>query len=89
MFFSADAFFKALISLIPDLPKTLDVADSKSRTSEPFLIDFLYGFISTLLVTPVRLAHWFLSNYSQSAFVISVYYIPYERIDREYIDNKV
>ncbi|KAK3713118.1 hypothetical protein RRG08_036730 [Elysia crispata] len=48
----ADAFFKALISLIPDLPKTLDVADSKSRTSEPFLVDFLYNFISTLLVTP-------------------------------------
>ncbi|GFO28655.1 upf0505 protein c16orf62-like protein [Plakobranchus ocellatus] len=48
----ADAFFKALISLIPDLPKTMDVADSKSRPSEPFLIDFLYSFISTLLVTP-------------------------------------
>ncbi|XP_005101203.1 VPS35 endosomal protein sorting factor-like [Aplysia californica] len=47
-----DAFLKAAISLIPDMPKTMDAADVKSRSSEPFLMEYLYSFISTLLVTP-------------------------------------
>ncbi|KAL3877496.1 hypothetical protein ACJMK2_035196 [Sinanodonta woodiana] len=47
----ADAFFKAAISMVPELPKTLEL-DGKSRSAEPFLIDYLYNFISTLLVVP-------------------------------------
>ncbi|CAL1536882.1 unnamed protein product [Lymnaea stagnalis] len=46
-----DAFFKAAISLIPEVPKTMD-GDSKSRSSEPYLLEFLYSFVATLLVTP-------------------------------------
>ncbi|XP_059139678.1 VPS35 endosomal protein-sorting factor-like [Physella acuta] len=46
-----DAFFKAAISLVPEVPKTFD-GDSKSRSSEPFLLEFLYNFVATLLVTP-------------------------------------
>ncbi|BFZ02646.1 hypothetical protein BsWGS_05685 [Bradybaena similaris] len=47
-----DAFFRAAISLVPDVPKTMDVADNKSRSSEPFLLEYLYSFVSTLLVIP-------------------------------------
>ncbi|KAH9503976.1 VPS35 endosomal protein sorting factor-like [Bulinus truncatus] len=46
-----DAFLKASISLIPEVPKTLD-GDSKSKSSEPYLLEYLYNFVATLLVTP-------------------------------------
>ncbi|XP_067673421.1 VPS35 endosomal protein-sorting factor-like [Haliotis asinina] len=49
-FSQGDAFFKAAISLIPDVPRILETEGKKS--SEPFLIDFIYNFVSTLLVTP-------------------------------------
>ncbi|KAL4240173.1 hypothetical protein ACF0H5_000967 [Mactra antiquata] len=47
----ADAFFKAAISLIPELPVLLDL-DGKKRSAEPFLVDYISNFISTLLVVP-------------------------------------
>ncbi|XP_052791278.1 VPS35 endosomal protein-sorting factor-like [Mya arenaria] len=46
-----DAFFKATISLIPELPRQIDL-DGKTRSSEPFLVDFISNFVSTLLVVP-------------------------------------
>ncbi|XP_020910868.1 UPF0505 protein C16orf62 homolog [Exaiptasia diaphana] len=46
-----DAFFKAAISLIPEVPKTIEV-DYKVKASEPFLLNFLNEFLSTLLVVP-------------------------------------
>ncbi|XP_059547957.1 VPS35 endosomal protein-sorting factor-like isoform X2 [Myotis daubentonii] len=47
----ADAFFKAAISLIPEVPKTINI-DGKMRPSEPFLLEFLCNFFSTLLIVP-------------------------------------
>ncbi|XP_048575354.1 VPS35 endosomal protein-sorting factor-like isoform X2 [Nematostella vectensis] len=47
----ADSFFKAAISLVPDVPRNLEV-DSKLKASEPYLINFLNNFLSTLLVVP-------------------------------------
>ncbi|XP_022318792.1 VPS35 endosomal protein-sorting factor-like [Crassostrea virginica] len=47
----ADAFFKAFISQIPDIPKTVQV-DGKMRSSEPMLVELTYNFLSTLLIVP-------------------------------------
>ncbi|XP_028669604.2 VPS35 endosomal protein-sorting factor-like [Erpetoichthys calabaricus] len=47
----ADAFFKAAISLLPDVPR-LVLVEGKLRPSEGFLIEFLQNFLSTLLVVP-------------------------------------
>ncbi|KAK3583633.1 hypothetical protein CHS0354_039460 [Potamilus streckersoni] len=47
----ADAFFKAAISTVPQLPKTLEL-DGKTRSAEPILMEYIYNFISTLLVVP-------------------------------------
>lgn len=48
----ADAFFKAAIGLIPEVPKMISI-DGKLRPSEPFLLEFLCNFFSTLLIVPV------------------------------------
>lgn len=47
----ADACFKAALSLVPEMPRTIEV-DGKPRTSEPYLISYLCHFLSTLLVVP-------------------------------------
>ncbi|XP_061175069.1 VPS35 endosomal protein-sorting factor-like [Saccostrea echinata] len=47
----ADAFYKALISLIPDIPKVLKV-ENKARSTEPLLVEHIYNFLSTLLTVP-------------------------------------
>ncbi|KAJ6657602.1 hypothetical protein lerEdw1_002318 [Lerista edwardsae] len=47
----ADAFFKAAISLVPEVPKTINI-DGKMRPSEAFLLEFLCNFFSTLLIVP-------------------------------------
>ncbi|KAM5151572.1 VPS35 endosomal protein-sorting factor-like isoform 2-T2 [Mantella aurantiaca] len=47
----ADAFFKAAVSLVADVPKTI-IIDGKMRSSESFLLEFLSNFFSTLLVVP-------------------------------------
>ncbi|XP_056017683.1 VPS35 endosomal protein-sorting factor-like [Ostrea edulis] len=47
----ADAFFKALISLIPDIPKAVKM-DGKTRSTEPVLVEYIYNFLSTLLIVP-------------------------------------
>lgn len=51
----ADAFFKAAVSLLPAVPRVISV-EGKQRSSEPFLLDFINNFLSTLLVVPVSLA---------------------------------
>ena len=48
----ADAFFKAAISLIPDVPRMLKI-DHKMRSTEPLLQAYISNFLSTLLVVPV------------------------------------
>nr|KAF6356393.1 VPS35 endosomal protein sorting factor like [Myotis myotis] len=53
---AADAFFKAAISLIPEVPKTINI-DGKMRPSEPFLLEFLCNFFSTLLIVPDHPEH--------------------------------
>lgn len=53
--FAADAFFKAAISRIPELPRTLDM-EGKVRSSEPLLVEYLNNLVSTLLITPVRVS---------------------------------
>lgn len=50
--FSGDAFFKAAISLLPEVPRTLDV-DGKIKNTEPLMVDYILNFLSTLLVIPV------------------------------------
>uniref|UniRef100_A0A8C2W1E4 VPS35 endosomal protein-sorting factor-like n=1 Tax=Chinchilla lanigera TaxID=34839 RepID=A0A8C2W1E4_CHILA len=52
----ADAFFKAAISLIPEVPKMINI-DGKMRPSESFLLEFLCNFFSTLLVVPDHPEH--------------------------------
>ncbi|GAB1292599.1 VPS35 endosomal protein-sorting factor-like [Apodemus speciosus] len=52
----ADAFFKAAISLVPEVPKTISI-DWKLRPSEPFLLEFLCNFFSTLLIVPIVYRH--------------------------------
>ncbi|XP_043568104.1 VPS35 endosomal protein-sorting factor-like isoform X2 [Chiloscyllium plagiosum] len=47
----ADAFFKAAISLVVEVPKMINI-DGKMRTSEGFLLEFLNNFFSTLLIVP-------------------------------------
>uniref|UniRef100_A0A2K5S8Z1 VPS35 endosomal protein-sorting factor-like n=1 Tax=Cebus imitator TaxID=2715852 RepID=A0A2K5S8Z1_CEBIM len=47
----ADAFFKAAISLIPEVPKMINI-EGKMRPSESFLLEFLCNFFSTLLIVP-------------------------------------
>uniref|UniRef100_A0A8B9CGY8 VPS35 endosomal protein-sorting factor-like n=1 Tax=Anser brachyrhynchus TaxID=132585 RepID=A0A8B9CGY8_9AVES len=47
----ADAFFKAAVSLVPEVPKMISI-DGKMRPSDAFLLEFLCNFFSTLLVVP-------------------------------------
>uniref|UniRef100_A0A8C2BNX5 VPS35 endosomal protein-sorting factor-like n=1 Tax=Cyprinus carpio TaxID=7962 RepID=A0A8C2BNX5_CYPCA len=47
----ADAFLKAAVSLLPEVPRTISI-EGKQRSSESFLLDFINNFLSTLLVVP-------------------------------------
>ncbi|XP_043273833.1 VPS35 endosomal protein-sorting factor-like [Venturia canescens] len=47
----ADACFKAALSLVPEMPKTIEV-DGRPKNSEPYLLSYLSNFLSTLLVVP-------------------------------------
>ncbi|KAI4892357.1 hypothetical protein NFI96_017422, partial [Prochilodus magdalenae] len=47
----ADAFLKAAVSILPEVPRTFNV-EGKQRSSEAFLLDFINNFLSTLLVVP-------------------------------------
>lgn len=47
----ADACFKAALSLVPEMPKTIDI-DGRQKSSESYLLSYLSNFLSTLLVIP-------------------------------------
>ncbi|XP_067285819.1 VPS35 endosomal protein-sorting factor-like [Pseudorasbora parva] len=47
----ADAFLKAAVSILPEVPRTISI-EGKQRSSEPFLLEFINNFLSTLLVVP-------------------------------------
>ncbi|CAG5089847.1 Similar to Vps35l: VPS35 endosomal protein-sorting factor-like (Mus musculus) [Cotesia congregata] len=47
----ADACFKAALSLIPEMPKTIEI-DGRPKNTEPYLLSYLSNFLSTLLVVP-------------------------------------
>ncbi len=49
---AGDAFFKAAISLLSEVPRTMEV-DGKMRASEPFLLEYIANLTSTLLIVPV------------------------------------
>ncbi len=54
---TGDAFFKAAVSLLAEVPRSLDV-DGKVRSTEPLMLEYVYNFTSALLVVPVSLLHW-------------------------------
>ncbi|XP_074647304.1 VPS35 endosomal protein-sorting factor-like [Tubulanus polymorphus] len=45
----ADAFFKAAISVIANIPKSMEI-DGKFKSTEPLMVEFVNNFLSTLLV---------------------------------------
>uniref|UniRef100_A0A3Q2YTV6 VPS35 endosomal protein-sorting factor-like n=1 Tax=Hippocampus comes TaxID=109280 RepID=A0A3Q2YTV6_HIPCM len=47
----ADAFLKAAVSILPEVPRSISV-EGKLRSSESFLLDFINNFLATLLVVP-------------------------------------
>ncbi|KAF1374178.1 hypothetical protein PFLUV_G00246850 [Perca fluviatilis] len=52
----ADAFLKAAVSLLPEVPRSISV-EGKLRGSESFLLDFINNFLATLLVVPDHPEH--------------------------------
>ncbi|XP_061667033.1 VPS35 endosomal protein-sorting factor-like isoform X2 [Syngnathoides biaculeatus] len=52
----ADAFLKAAVSILPEVPRSISV-EGKLRSSESFLLDFINNFLSTLLVVPDHPEH--------------------------------
>uniref|UniRef100_A0A8C6T5I2 VPS35 endosomal protein-sorting factor-like n=1 Tax=Neogobius melanostomus TaxID=47308 RepID=A0A8C6T5I2_9GOBI len=52
----ADAFLKAAVSILPEVPRSINV-EGKLRSSESFLLDFINNFLSTLLVVPDHPEH--------------------------------
>ncbi|KAM7371135.1 hypothetical protein PAMP_010626 [Pampus punctatissimus] len=52
----ADAFIKAAVSILPEVPRSISV-EGKLRSSESFLLDFINNFLSTLLVVPDHPEH--------------------------------
>ncbi|XP_061912130.1 VPS35 endosomal protein-sorting factor-like [Entelurus aequoreus] len=52
----ADAFLKAAVSLLPEVPRSISV-EGKLRSAESFTLDFVNNFLSTLLVVPDHPEH--------------------------------
>lgn len=52
----ADAFLKAAVSILPEVPRSISV-EGKVRSSESFLLDFINSFLATLLVIPDHPEH--------------------------------
>ncbi|MED6266012.1 VPS35 endosomal protein-sorting factor-like, partial [Characodon lateralis] len=51
-----DAFLKAAVSILPEVPRSISV-EGKLRSSENFLLDFINNFLATLLVVPDHPEH--------------------------------
>ncbi|KAL2101771.1 hypothetical protein ACEWY4_003532 [Coilia grayii] len=47
----ADAFLKAAVSVLPEVPRSISV-EGKQRSTESLLLDFINNFMATLLVVP-------------------------------------
>ncbi|XP_057310899.1 VPS35 endosomal protein-sorting factor-like [Hydractinia symbiolongicarpus] len=47
----ADAFFRAAINLLPDVPKTIEL-DNKARASQQYFVEYINSLLSTLLIVP-------------------------------------
>lgn len=47
----ADAFFKAAVTLLADVPKQINI-DSKMRSSEQYFVEYINNLMSTLLIVP-------------------------------------
>jgi len=47
----ADVFFRAAINLIAEVPRAIEI-DHKMKPSEPYLLEYVNNFFSTLLVVP-------------------------------------
>ncbi|CAF92818.1 unnamed protein product, partial [Tetraodon nigroviridis] len=52
----ADAFLKAAVSVLPEVPRSISV-EGKLRSSESYLLDFINNFLATLLVVPDHPEH--------------------------------
>ncbi|XP_029383616.1 VPS35 endosomal protein-sorting factor-like isoform X2 [Echeneis naucrates] len=52
----ADAFLKAAVSILPEVPRSISV-EGKLRSSESFLLDFINNFLATVLVVPDHPEH--------------------------------
>ncbi|XP_077407451.1 VPS35 endosomal protein-sorting factor-like isoform X3 [Vanacampus margaritifer] len=52
----ADAFLKAAVSILPEVPRSISV-EGKIRSSESFLLDFINNLLATLLVVPDHPEH--------------------------------
>ncbi|XP_032429805.1 VPS35 endosomal protein-sorting factor-like isoform X2 [Xiphophorus hellerii] len=52
----ADAFLKAAVSVLPEVPRSISV-EGKLRSSESFLLDYINNFLATLLVVPDHPEH--------------------------------
>ncbi|XP_054624384.1 VPS35 endosomal protein-sorting factor-like isoform X2 [Dunckerocampus dactyliophorus] len=52
----ADAFLKAAVSILPEVPRSISV-EGKLRSAESFMLDFINNFLSTLLVVPDHPEH--------------------------------
>lgn len=65
---SADAFLKAAVSILPEVPRSISV-EGKLRSSETFLLDFINNFLATLLVVPVTPIHLLSSKPERSSFL--------------------
>ncbi|KAM4715602.1 VPS35 endosomal protein-sorting factor-like isoform 2-T2 [Anableps anableps] len=52
----ADAFLKAAVSVLPEVPRSISV-EGKLRSSESFLLEFINNFLATLLVVPDHPEH--------------------------------
>ncbi len=54
---SADAFFKVAITLVSEVPQTLEI-EGKNRLTDPMLLEYLSHLTATLLLVPVSKCLW-------------------------------
>ncbi|RWS09028.1 UPF0505 protein C16orf62-like protein [Dinothrombium tinctorium] len=47
-----DAFLKAAIMLLPQVPQTIELADGKSKSTESFIVSYIANLLSFLIIVP-------------------------------------
>lgn len=77
--FLADACFKAALSLVPEMPKTIEM-DGRLKNSEPYLLSYLSNFLSTLLIVPDSPEHGVLYLLRGLLNVIQRYFDEYSSV---------